>query len=111
MSPTAPAAAPAATKSPAATDRIFNFSAGPGCLPEDVLKQVQADVWNVAGSGIGILEHSHRGRVVDKIFAECEADLRSLANIPQNYKLLFLTGGASAQNHMIPMNFLPTGKA
>lgn len=109
MSPTAPAAAPAASKAPPATDRLFNFSAGPGCLPEEVLKQVQADVWNIAGSGIGILEHSHRGRVVDKIFEECEADIRKLANIPANYKILFLTGGASAQNHMIPMNFLPVG--
>jgi phosphoserine aminotransferase len=97
-------------KPSAASGRIFNFSAGPGTLPEEVLKQVQQDVWNIGGSGIGILEHSHRGRLVDKVFAECEADLRSLANIPANYKILYLTGGASAQNHMIPMNFLPSGK-
>lgn len=110
MSPTAAPAAPT-TKAPAGggTDRVFNFSAGPGCLPEEVLKQVQQDVWNIGGSGIGILEHSHRGKVVDKIFEECEADIRKLANIPANYKILYLTGGASAQNHMIPMNFMPVG--
>lgn len=115
MTPTAAPAAPvSAAVKPSAAGRIFNFSAGPGVLPEEVLKQVQQDVWNIGaggGTGIGILEHSHRGKTVDKIFAECEADLRSLANIPQNYKILFLTGGASAQNHMIPMNFLPAGKA
>lgn len=108
MTPTAAPAAPS-SKAAVSTDRIFNFSAGPGCLPEDVLKQVQQDVWNIAGSGIGILEHSHRGKVVDKIFDECESDIRKLANIPANYKILFLTGGASAQNHMIPMNFMPVG--
>ncbi len=108
MTPTAAPAAPA-SKSATSSERIFNFSAGPGCLPEDVLKQVQQDVWNIAGSGIGILEHSHRGKVVDKIFEECESDIRKLANIPANYKILFLTGGASAQNHMIPMNFMPAG--
>jgi phosphoserine aminotransferase len=111
MSPSAAPAAPASAVKPSASGRIFNFSAGPGTLPEDVLKQVQQDVWNIGGTGIGILEHSHRGKTVDKIFADCEGDLRSLANIPQNYKILFLTGGASAQNHMIPMNFLPPGKA
>lgn len=91
-------------------ERIFNFSAGPGVLPEEVLRQVQEDVWNIAGSGIGILEHSHRGKVVDKVFEECEADCRKVGNIPANFRILFLTGGASAQNHMIPMNFLPAGK-
>jgi phosphoserine aminotransferase len=113
---TAPAASHASAASlkpaakPAASGRLFNFSAGPGTLPEEVLKQVQEDVWNIGGSGIGILEHSHRGKVVDKVFAECEADIRSLAGIPANYKILFLTGGASAQNYMIPMNFMGPGK-
>lgn len=109
MTPTAAPAAPSAAR-PSAAGRIFNFSAGPGTLPEEVLKQVQQDVWNIAGSGIGILEHSHRGKVVDKIFAECEADIRSLAGIPASYKILFLTGGASAQNHMIPMNWMTPGR-
>lgn len=109
MTPTA-AAAPTAAVKHTASGRIFNFSAGPGTLPEEVLKQVQQDVWNIMGTGIGILEHSHRGKTVDKVFAECEADIRALANIPANYKILFLTGGASAQNHMIPMNFMTPGK-
>lgn len=94
----------------AASGRIFNFSAGPGVLPEEVLRQVQEDVWNIAGTGIGILEHSHRGKVADRIFAECEADCRRVGNVPANYRILFMTGGASAQNHLIPMNFLPAGK-
>jgi phosphoserine aminotransferase len=111
MSPTVTAEPrPASTTSKPAGERIFNFSAGPGCLPDDVLRQVQQDVWNIGGSGIGILEHSHRGRVVDKIFEECEATIRRVGNVPKNYQILFLTGGASAQNHMIPLNFLGAGK-
>ncbi len=106
--PASASAKPAVTHG--ASGRIFNFSAGPGTLPEAVLRQIQSDVWNIGGSGIGILEHSHRGKVVDKVFAECEADLRTLANIPANYKITFLTGGASAQNHMIPMNYMTPGK-
>ncbi len=89
------------------TDRVFNFSAGPGVLPEEVLRQVQQDAWNCSASGIGILELSHRGKVVDRIFEEAEADCRKVGNIPANYKVLFLTGGSSGQNHMVPMNFLP----
>jgi phosphoserine aminotransferase len=96
---------------PEDANRIFNFSAGPGILADDCLHQIQQDVWNIANSGIGILEHSHRGKVVDRIFEECEADCRRVGGIPDNYRILFLTGGASAQNHMIPMNFLPAGKA
>lgn len=91
-------------------ERVYNFSAGPGVLPEDVLRQVQQDVWNIGGTGIGILEHSHRGKTVEKVFAECEADCRAVGGIPDNYRIMFLTGGASAQNHMLPMNFLPAGK-
>lgn len=91
-------------------DRIFNFSAGPGVLPEEVLRQVQQDVLNCRGSGVGILEHSHRGKVVDQIFEECEADCRKVGGVPPEFRILFLTGGASAQNHMVPMNFLPPGR-
>ncbi len=92
-----------------ASGRVFNFSAGPGVLPEEVLRQVQEDVWNIRGSGIGILEHSHRGPVFDKILAEAIADCKAVGNIPDAYQVLFLTGGASAQNWMIPANFLPQG--
>jgi phosphoserine aminotransferase len=87
-------------------DRIFNFSAGPGVLPEAVLRQIQQDVWDIGGSGIGILEHSHRGKVVDKIWEEVDADFRALIGIPANYKILFLTGGATSQNFMVPANLL-----
>ena len=87
--------------------RIFNFSAGPGVLPEEVIRQAQEDLWNIDGSGIGILEHSHRAKVYDKILAEAEENCRKVANIPANYKVLFLTGGATTQNFMIPANLLP----
>ncbi len=90
--------------------RIHNFSAGPAVLPEPVLKQVQQDVWDIAGSGIGIMEHSHRGKVFDKVIGEAEADIRSLANIPDNYRVLFLQGGATQQFAMIPMNLLAAGQ-
>lgn len=91
----------------ASSGRIYNFSAGPGCLPEEVIKQAQADLWNIDGSGIGIMEHSHRGKVFDKVLAEAEENCRKIGNIPANYKVLFLTGGATSQNFMIPANLLP----
>ncbi len=89
------------------TDRIHNFSAGPAVLPEPVLRKAQEAIWNVAGSGIGILEHSHRGKVFDRIINEAEQACRDLAGIPDNYRVLFLQGGASLQFSMIPMNLLP----
>ncbi|HYE60526.1 MAG TPA: 3-phosphoserine/phosphohydroxythreonine transaminase [Phycisphaerales bacterium] len=88
------------------SSRCFNFSAGPGCLPEEVIQQAQQDLWNIAGSGVGICEHSHRAKVYDKILAEAEADCRKIGNIPANYKVLFLTGGATSQNFMVPANLL-----
>ena len=92
------------------TDRIHNFSAGPAVLPEPVLRKAQEAIWNVAGSGIGIMEHSHRGKVFDKILDEAEADCRALAGIPDDYAVLFLQGGASLQFSMVPMNFLPADR-
>lgn len=90
--------------------KTFNFSAGPGVMDEKVVKRIQADLWDIHQTGIGICEHSHRGPAVDKVFDDTQAMLRELLNIPDNYATLFLTGGASAQFHMIPMNFLPQGK-
>ncbi|MGE5092058.1 MAG: 3-phosphoserine/phosphohydroxythreonine transaminase [Bacillota bacterium] len=87
-------------------DRIFNLGAGPGVLPEPVLKQAQQDLWNVAGSGMGVMELSHRGKVFDRIIVEAEQACRELAGIPDNYRVLFLQGGASLQFAMVPMNFL-----
>lgn len=92
------------------SDRIFNFSAGPAVLPEPVLRQAQKDLWNVAGSGIGVAEHSHRGKVFDRIFAETEALGRELGAIPDNYRLLFLQGGATLQFSMVPLCLLPKGR-
>lgn len=91
-------------------ERVHNFNAGPGVLPESVLKAAQRDVWNVAGSGMGIMEHSHRGKVFEKIIAEAEDDARKLAGIPDNYRVLFIQGGATQQFAMVPMNLLPAGR-
>ncbi|NOT07385.1 MAG: 3-phosphoserine/phosphohydroxythreonine transaminase [Gemmatimonadales bacterium] len=92
------------------SDRIHNFGAGPGVLPESVLRQAQQDLWNLRGSGIGIAEHSHRGKVFEKVIAEAEDDIRLLAGIPDNYKILFIQGGATQQFAMVPMNLLPAGR-
>jgi len=104
---TATASTPSKTATASATGRTWNFSAGPSVLPEEVIHQAQQDLFNVAGSGIGIAEHSHRGKVFDKILADAESACRRVGNIPANYKVLFLTGGATSQNFMIPANLLP----
>jgi phosphoserine aminotransferase len=88
------------------TDRIHNFSAGPAVLPESVLRKAQEAIWNAAGSGIGIMEHSHRGKLFERVINEAEEACRSLGGIPDNYRVLFLQGGASLQFAMVPMNFL-----
>ncbi len=87
--------------------RIFNFSAGPAVLPEPVLRKAQEAIWDAAGSGIGIMEHSHRGKVFDRVRDEAEQACRDLAGIPDGYQVLFLQGGASLQFSMVPMNLLP----
>ena len=92
------------------TDRIHNFGAGPGVLPEPVLRQAQQDIWNIAGTGIGILEHSHRGKLFEGVIAEADAETRRLADIPDRYKILFIQGGASQQFAMVPMNLLAPGR-
>ena len=90
--------------------RVFNFSAGPGVLPEDVLQQARDEMLDWHGSGMSVMEMSHRGKEFMAIAAQAEADLRELMAIPANYKVLFLQGGASAQFSMVPMNLL-RGKA
>jgi phosphoserine aminotransferase len=87
--------------------RIFNFSPGPAVLPEPVLEEAQGDLWSIDGSGIGILEHSHRGATFKRVIAEAEADCRQLAGISDDYAVLFLQGGASTQFYMLPANYLP----
>lgn len=106
MSTTAARSASSAAQA-APTHRTYNFSAGPGVLPEPVIRQAQSDLWDIMGSGIGIAEQSHRGKVFDKVLEHAEAACRKVAGIPANYKVLFLTGGATSQNFMVPANLLP----
>ncbi len=89
------------------TERIFNFSAGPAVLPETVLAEAQRNLMSLPGVGMSILEISHRSPAFETVIKEAEADLRALLNIPDNYKVLFLQGGASMQFTMVPMNLLP----
>ncbi len=77
--------------------RVYNFSAGPAVLPEEVLKEAQEEMLDYRGCGMSVMEMSHRSKMFDEIIQEAEADLRELLNIPSNYKVLFLQGGASLQ--------------
>jgi len=86
--------------------RVFNFSAGPAVLPECVLQQAAAEMLDYAGTGMSVMEMSHRSKAYQKIIDTAEADLRELMDIPSNYKVLFLQGGASQQFAMIPMNLM-----
>lgn len=92
--------------------RVYNFSAGPSTLPEKVLEQAAAEMLDYQGSGQSVMEMSHRSKVFDKIIKDAEALMRELYAIPNNYKVLFLQGGASAQFSAIPLNFMNgSGKA
>ena len=91
--------------------RVYNFSAGPAVLPEEVLKEAQEEMLDYRGCGMSVMEMSHRSKVYDQIIKEAEADLRTLMGIPDNYKVLFLQGGASQQFAMIPMNLMKNKKA
>jgi phosphoserine aminotransferase len=86
--------------------QIFNFSAGPAVLPKAVLERAQAEMLDWHGSGMSVMEMSHRGKEFTSILEKTEADFRTLLNIPANYKVLFLQGGAIAENAMIPLNLL-----
>ena len=86
--------------------RVYNFSAGPAVLPEEVLMEAAAEMLDYQGSGMSVMEMSHRSKTYQKIIDEAEADLRDLMQIPDNYKVLFLQGGASQQFAMIPMNLM-----
>lgn len=91
--------------------RVYNFSAGPAVLPEEVLKEAADEMLDYRGTGMSVMEMSHRSKAYDTIIKEAEADLRELMNIPDNYKVLFLQGGASQQFAMIPMNLMKNKKA
>ena len=86
--------------------RVYNFSAGPAVLPEEVLKEAAAEMMDYNGTGMSVMEMSHRSKTYQTIIDEAEADLRDLIGIPDNYKVLFLQGGASQQFAMIPMNLM-----
>ena len=87
-------------------DRIYNFSAGPACLPEEVLREAQEEMLNYRGCGMSVMEMSHRSKMFDAIIDEAEADLRDLLAIPDDYRVLFLQGGATLQFAQIPMNLM-----
>ena len=91
--------------------RVYNFSAGPSVLPEEVLKEAAEEMLDYRGCGMSVMEMSHRSKMFDQIIKEAEADIRDLMNIPDNYKVLFLQGGGSLQFAMVPMNLMKNGKA
>ena len=91
--------------------RVYNFSAGPAVLPEEVLREAAEEMMDYKGCGMSVMEMSHRSKVFDEIIKEAEADLRELMNIPDNYKVLFLQGGASQQFAAVPMNLMKNKKA
>lgn len=86
--------------------RVYNFSAGPAVLPEEVLKEAAAEMLDYKGTGMSVMEMSHRSKAFETIINEAEADIRELMNIPDNYKVLFLQGGANLQFSMVPMNLM-----
>ena len=87
--------------------RIYNFSAGPAILPEEVLLEAQKDLFTLPGVGMSILEISHRSKTYDAIHAEAKEGLKKLLDIPDDYQILFLQGGASLQFSMVPLNLMP----
>lgn len=91
--------------------KVYNFSAGPAVLPADVLKEVQSELINYQDSGMSVMEMSHRSKIYENIVIEAERDLRELMNIPENYKVLFLQGGAHLQFSMVPLNLMKNKKA
>lgn len=92
-------------------ERVYNFAAGPGVLPEPVLKKAAEQMLNYEGSGMSVMEMSHRSKVYQSIIDGAEKALRDLMDIPENYKVLFLQGGASLQFAMVPLNLMKAGKA
>lgn len=91
--------------------RVYNFSAGPAVLPEEVLQEAADEMLDYRGCGMSVMEMSHRSKMFETILNDAEADIRKLMSIPDNYKVLFLQGGGSLQFAMVPMNLMPHGKA
>ena len=90
--------------------RVYNFSAGPAVLPEEVLREAAEEMLDYKGSGMSVMEMSHRSKAFQEIYDNAEADLRKLMNIPDNYEVLFLQGGASTQFAAVPLNLLSEHK-
>ena len=91
--------------------RVFNFSAGPAVLPEDVLLQAQNEMLNYDNTGMSVMEMSHRSKPFEKILNEAISDLKEIMNIPDNYKVIFVQGGASLQFAAVPLNLMKNKKA
>ena len=91
--------------------RVYNFSAGPAVLPEEVLQEAADEMMDYRGCGMSVMEMSHRSKMYDDIIKKAESDLRKLLAIPENYKILFLQGGASLQFASVPMNLMKNKKA
>jgi phosphoserine aminotransferase len=89
--------------------RVHNFNPGPGVLPLEVLQEAQAELLNFKGTGMSVMEISHRSKEFEAVIQTAEADLRELLGIPSNYKVMFLQGGATLQFAMLPMNLRPAG--
>ncbi len=89
--------------------RVYNFNPGPAALPLEVLQQAQAEMLDFKGTGMSVMEISHRSKEFEEVIHTAEADLRELLGIPANYKVLFLQGGASLQFAMLPMNLRAAG--
>src|ERR1700731_808266 len=89
---------------------VFNFNAGPAMLPPPVLQQVQAELLDYHGSGMSIMEMSHRGKEYEALNAQAEATFKRLLGVGDGYRVLFVQGGASTQFAMVPLNFLPPGR-
>lgn len=94
-----------------ASERVYNFSAGPSMLPLEVLEQAGSEITNYQGCGMSVMEMSHRSKVFIEIYEEIKANMKKLLNVPDNYSILFLQGGGSLQFAMAPMNIMTTGKA
>ena len=92
-------------------NRTYNFSAGPAMMPEPVLEEIRDEMMNYRGSGMCVMEMSHRSKVFQQIIDEADADLRDLMGIPDNYKVLFIQGGATLQFAAVPWNLMKNGKA
>ena len=91
--------------------RVFNFNAGPAVLPLEVLEKAQAELLDFNGTGMSVMEISHRSKEFEAVIQTAEADLRELLNIPANYRVMFLQGGATLQFTMLPMNLRAAGAA